>query len=379
MKVLVVGDFYPNFELKTTLLNNEPNIIFDKFYSIIQKSDLAIVNLETPLTSCDKAIKKTGPALKADKFFADFLKNTGFGLATLANNHIMDYGPKGLQDTTEALAKVGLNYVGAGDFISVAKQPYIYTSKEGKKLAVLNFAENEWSTTKGDCPGAAGFDTVSNFYSIQEAKTNADFVLLITHGGHENYHLPSKSFRDLLRFYVDAGADAIVNHHPHCISGFEIYNRKPIYYSVGNFLFDKKGSELTHWNKGLAVEIDFSEHNIHSNIYIFYQSANGNTFELLEGEVADKELNQLDKLSRIIQSDKDLEGEFQSWTRKSRKYYSINIEPHSYRVLQALQNRNLFPSLWSKRKKLFLLNMLRCESHRELLISIIKNENSNPQ
>jgi hypothetical protein len=379
MKILVLGDFYPNFELKNQLLNNEPSNIFGKFHNIIKKSDLAVVNLESPLTAHNKAICKTGPALKADKVFADFLKNSGFGLATLANNHIMDYGSQGLQDTIEALAKVGLDYVGAANTLSAAKQPYIFISKEGKKLAVLNFAENEWSTTKGDCPGAAGFDTTSNFYSIQEAKLNADFVLLITHGGHENYHLPSKSFRDQLRFYVDAGADAIVNHHPHCISGFEIYNRKPIYYSIGNFLFDKKGSELTHWNKGLAVEIDFSEHNIHSNTYIFYQSANGNTFELLEGEVVDTELNRLDKLSRIIQSDKDLEGEFQSWTIKSRKYYSINIEPHSCGVLQALQNRNLFPSLWSKRKKLFLLNMLRCESHRELLISIIKNENCNPQ
>lgn len=379
MKILVVGDFYPNFELKNQLLNNEPSKIFGKFHNIIQKSDLAVVNLESPLTTHNKAINKTGPALKSDKVFADFLKNSGFGLATLANNHIMDYGPEGLQDTIEALTNVGLDYVGAGSSIGDSKQPYIYTCKEGIKLAVLNFAENEWSTTKIDFPGAAGFDTVSNFYSIQKAKKNTDFVLVITHGGHENYNLPSKSFRDLLRFYVDAGADAIVNHHPHCISGFETYNGKPIYYSVGNFLFDKKGSELTQWNKGLAVEMDFSEHKINSNTHIFYQSARGNTFELLEGEVADKELNQLDKLSRIIQSDKDLESEFQAWTAKNRKYYSINIEPHSNRVLQALQNRNLLPSLWSKRKKLFLLNMLRCESHRELLISIIENENSNPQ
>lgn len=377
MKVLVVGDFYPNFELKTTLLNNEPNIIFDKFYSIIQKSDLAIVNLESPLTSGDKAIKKTGPALKADKFFADFLKNTGFGLATLANNHIMDYGPKGLQDTTEALAKVGLNYVGAGDFISVAKQPYIYTSKEGKKLAVLNIAENEWSTTKGNNPGAAGFDTVSNFYSIQEAKTNADFLLLITHGGHENYHLPSKSFRDLLRFYVDAGADAIVNHHTHCISGYEIYKGKPIYYSLGNFLFDKKGSDFTYWNKGLAAEIDFTDNKINAGTHIFYQCVNEKPFELLEGDIADQELKQLDSLSRIIQNDDEIDREFLKWVTRSQKYYNINIEPHSIRVLQALQNRSIIPSFWSKKKMLFLLNMLRCESHREILIQKLENEISN--
>ena len=379
MKILVVGDFCPNFELKRQLLNNDPTKIFDKFYRIIQKSDLAIVNLESPLTSYDKAINKTGPALKADTVFADFLKNSGFGLATLANNHIMDYGPIGFYDTVEALKSAGLNHVGAGNSINTAKLPFIYTSIEGKKLAILNFAENEWSTTKGDYPGAVGFDTVSNFYSIQEAKKKVDFVLLITHGGHENYHLPSKSFRDLLRFFVDAGADAIINHHPHCITGHEIYKGKPIYFSIGNFLFDKKGSDFTYWNKGMAVEIDFANDRISTSNYIFHQSINDKAFELLEGELAEQELRQLDFFSRIIQSDDDLDREFQLWKKRNQKYYFINIEPHANRLLQALQNRNLFPSLWSNRKKLFLLNMLRCESHRELLSTILENENSNPQ
>lgn len=379
MKILVVGDFCPNLKIKSHLLNFQPSEIFGKFYNIIQESDLAVVNLETPLTTHDQAINKTGPALKADKAFAAFLKKSGFGLATLANNHIMDYGQKGLQETIEALKDNELGYVGVGDSIDIAKQPFIFNSKEGKSIAILNFAENEWSTTNGDYPGAAGFNTVSNFNSIQDAQKKADFVLVITHGGHENYYLPSKSFRDLLRFYVDAGADAIINHHPHRISGHEFYKGKPIYYSIGNFLFDKKGEELTYWNKGLAVEMDFSEGKINSLNHIFYQSVNDKAFKLLEGEVAEKELNQLDKLSKIIQNDEDLDSEFQTWIEKSQKYYNINIEPHSNRVLQALQNRNLVPSLWSKRKKLFLLNMLRCESHRELLILIIENENSNPQ
>jgi len=378
MKVLVVGDFYPNFKLKKRLLNNEPREIFGKFYSIIQKSDLAIVNLESSLTSFDTAIKKTGPALKADKVFAKFLKNSGFGLATLANNHIMDYGPIGFYDTIKALKSAGLNHVGAGNSLNTAKLPFIYTSIEGKKLAILNFAENEWSTTKGDYPGAVGFDTVSNFQSIQEAKKNFDFVLVITHGGHENYHLPSKSFRDLLRFFVDAGADAIVNHHPHCITGFEIYKGKPIYYSIGNFLFDKKGTDFNYWNKGLALEIDFSDHIINVNTHIFYQSVKERTFELLEGEIADQELKQLNSLSKIIQNDYELDKELLRWISRSQKYYNINIEPHSIRIIQALQNRSIIPSFWSKRKKMFLLNMLRCESHREILIQKLENEISNP-
>lgn len=377
MKVLVVGDFYPNFELQKQLLNNVPETILGKFHNIIQSSDLAVVNLETPLTSHNESIKKTGPALKADKLVADFLKKAGFGLATLANNHIMDYGRKGLQDTIEVLTNVGLNYVGAGNSVYEATQPFVYTSPEGKRLAILNFAENEWSTTKGDASGAAGFDIVTNFNSIQKAKEKADFVLLITHGGHENYNLPSKSFRDLLRFFVDAGADAVVNHHPHCITGHEFYRGKPIYYSIGNFLFDKKGSELTLWHKGLAVEFDFSEGTINSTNHIFYQCFNDKVFELQVGDVAQKELSELDELTKIIKSDDDLDRAFQLWMEESRQYYNINIEPHSCKILQVLQNRHFVKSIWSNKKKLFLLNMLRCESHREMLIHQLENEISN--
>lgn len=379
MKILIVGDFYPNPSLNSKLLNQKPEEIFGLFHQIIEESDLAVVNLECPLTSYNQVIPKTGPALKADRQYAGFLKNSGFGMATLANNHIMDYGPKGLQETMESLTKEKLDFVGAGINLYEAQKPFYFQDKSGKKLAILNFAENEWSSAKENYPGAVGFDTVSNFYSIQEAKKKADFLLLITHGGHENYHLPSRKFRDLLRFYIDAGVDAIVNHHPHCVSGFEFYKGKPIYYSIGNFIFDKVGGDgnITYWNKGLGVGIEFSEKSIQTNNYFFHQCQNNKIFDLLEGEREEQERRNLLSLNELIQDNEQLDQAFNLWRKKSEKYYNINIEPHSNRIIQAAQNRKLIPSLWSKRKKLYLLNMLRCESHRELLTSILENESSN--
>ena len=128
----------------------------------------------------------------------------------------------------------------------------------------------------------------------------------------------------------------------------------------------------------MAVEIDFANDRISTSTYIFHQSINDKAFELLEGELAEQELRQLDFFSRIIQSDDDLDREFQLWKKRNQKYYFINIEPHGNRILQFLQNRGLAPSLWSIKKKKYLLNMLRSESHRELLISLLEDENSNP-
>ena len=140
----------------------------------------------------------------------------------------------------------------------------------------------------------------------------------------------------------------------------------------------KKGTDFTYWNKGIAAEIDFSDNKFNASTYIFYQCANDKPFELLERDIADQELKQLNSLSRIIQNDDELDRELLKWISRSQKYYNINIEPHSIRVLQALQNRSNIPSFGSKKKKLFLLNMLRCESHREILIQKLENEISNP-
>ncbi len=376
MKILVLGDFYSDEKLSKELLESNITDIFGNFNEVIHSSDLAIVNLESPLTDHKIAIKKTGPALKAHKEMANFLKNSGFGLATLANNHILDYGPTGLFDTFSALNKANLDYVGAGKSLIEASKPYIYTCKEGKRLAILNFAENEWSTTKGESPGAVGINPIANFYEIHKAKQKADFVLVITHGGHENFNLPSKEFKSLLRFFVSAGADAVINHHTHHISGYEVFNGKPIYYSLGNFLFPSKTNKETFWNKGLAVKIDFSKAQIETSKYFFRQGLPNKHFELLLGVEEKFEADNFEKLTKIIQDDHLLDVWFKKWMVKSELYYKINIEPHSNRILQAIQNRNLLPSLWSDRKKLFLLNMLRCESHREMLIKQLEDENS---
>jgi hypothetical protein len=377
MKVLIVGDFFPDTKLSKKLLENAQSNIFGDFFKVIEQSDLAIVNLEAPLTFTSKAIQKTGPALKADRVFAKFLKGAGFGLATLANNHIMDFGSVGLSDTLEALNEVGLGYVGVGNSALEANKPYLFNSQNGRRLAVLNFAENEWSTTSGNYPGAAGINPINNFYAIQEAKKSSDIVLVITHGGHEHYCLPSKAFKSLLRFYIDSGADAVINHHTHHVSGYESYAGKPIYYSLGNFLFSNNANIENYWNKGLAVEIDFSKPQPQTTNYFFRQGLTDKTFDLLRGNYESLEIESIDKLNEIIQDNILLESKFNDWMTKSNLYYTINIEPHSNKILQAMQNRKLLPSLWSNRKKRYLLNMLKCESHREMLIKQIENEISN--
>jgi len=102
MRIVVTGDFCPNFRLENALLT-KPDWVLGDLKDIIACSDLAILNLECPLTSSETPIIKTGPALKANLKFGRIIKSLGFNMVTLANNHIMDFGEKGLEDTLKNL------------------------------------------------------------------------------------------------------------------------------------------------------------------------------------------------------------------------------------------------------------------------------------
>ena len=112
-------------------------------------------------------------------------------------------------------------------------------------IFIFNFCENEWSIAESDNPGANPMDIIDNANQIKYARELADYVIVIVHGGHEYYNLPSPRMQKQYRFYADQGADIVVGHHTHCISGNEVYKGVPIYYSLGNFIFTKNKKTMS--------------------------------------------------------------------------------------------------------------------------------------
>ncbi len=379
ISLFVLGDFYPQENICSRL--NDYDVLDSSnewLTNYTKKSDLSIVNLECPITKHNKVISKTGPALNGDVCGLEFFKKIGCNLVTTANNHIMDYGKDGLEDTLNYLNDYEIDFIGSGLNKNDSKKPK-YFSKNGMKIAILNFTENEWSTSINDNdPGASSLNEISNFYDIQEAKKNADKIIVITHGGNEMYNLPSPRLKELLRFFIDAGADAVINHHTHCVSGYETYKEKPIFYSLGNFIFENTKNTNPAWNIGMGVKLIFSKNDIKFEIKYFKQCYNSN---LLLQELTNEETQQIiletDKLNKIIISDDLLKMEFNKWVQKNVKQYNSYLEPQNLKIISSLQNRNYFPSFWSSKKRKYLLNLIRCEAHREVVIKILKNENSN--
>ena len=254
LSINICGDFYIDPGL------HEERYFDESIISLFHETDLNIINLESPVTeNISAGITKSGPHLHQKEGILTQLKNLNSGLVTLANNHIMDYGPDGLQSTLLACKRQAIRTVGAGLSIDEARQPFTMEAR-GKKIAVLNFTEHEFSIATSIKPGANPFDIAESSRQIIAAKQNHEYVIVIIHGGHEHYSLPSPRMVAQYRFLAEMGASVIVGHHTHCISGFEIYNHVPIFYSLGNFFFTRE-FESDSANLGLVLNLKFTESN----------------------------------------------------------------------------------------------------------------------
>ena len=158
MEILITGDFCPINRFTKAIKSPE---FVKEVRTLTTGVDYAITNLECPLTANKTPIKKTGPAIKSDIEHAKSLEILGFNVVTLANNHIMDYGAQGYQDTLSVLESRSIIHVGAGNVSE--NNDVIYLNKDNFIVAIVNFCENEWSTLVFDNICANGFSEINAF------------------------------------------------------------------------------------------------------------------------------------------------------------------------------------------------------------------------
>ncbi len=214
---------------------------FKKISSLLSAADLTLVNLESPFrTGCSPT--DTGMVFCADPRSLAGLTLSGIDIVNLANNHINNQGQIGIDETENLLSKAGIASVGKNI-------PFSITVKN-TKLAFVGFTD----IAAGNKDIATA--TPENIRSqISLAKQSADLVFASFHWGNE-YSLKSLHQQELAHLAIEAGADAVIGHHPHWVQEFEEYQGKPIYYSLGNLVFDQMWSEKTR--QGLIVKLTYS-------------------------------------------------------------------------------------------------------------------------
>ena len=364
MKVLIAGDFAPGARLARQIeARNFSEVFPENLRDTIKSADFSFVNFESPVVEKGyKPITKCGPNLHCTPEAAAAVKYAGFTGVTLANNHILDFGVDGLRKTVECCKSQGLEIVGVADNLKEAGK-ILYLEREGKVLAVINCCEHEFSIATETEAGANPLNPVRQFYKIQEAKLKADYVVVIVHGGHEHYQLPSPRMQETYRFFVDAGADVVVNHHQHCYSGYELYNGKPIFYGLGNFCFDTFPVEVNStWNYGYLLELTF-EGEIRYKLVPYCQYSKNSNVELIQDQ---REFDiQMNKLNEIIANPEKLRKCTDDYYFTTSDYMLNVFQPYGNRVLNKLFRMHLLPSLVPLKKLVMLYNYISCESHRD--------------
>ncbi len=223
-------------------------------YDLLQKADITFGNLETPLIA-GSPVHSPSMVFRADPGCAPGLAWAGFDVLSLANNHIMNKGQTGLDETLELLSEEGILGVGAGMNFQEAHQAKI-VEKKGIKIAFLAYTYPGNPEASQDRGGAAIMEKDQLKKDLGYAKEKADLTIVSMHAGTEYKRRPNQGQIDFARAAIDLGADLVIGHHPHWFQTVEQYKGKYIIYSLGNFVFDQMWSEETREGMIASIYLD---------------------------------------------------------------------------------------------------------------------------
>ncbi|MBM7703091.1 CapA family protein [Metabacillus iocasae] len=268
LTLTMVGDIMMGRHIKEITDRYGEDFVFRNVKGFFEKSDYVSGNYEHPvIMGQEESYEKLEKNIHLSSTEQDLqtVKDAGFDVLSLANNHTMDFGSKGIEDTMQAFKQNKVEYVGAGNNIDEAKEAISYKEVDGVRIATVGFNDTLVPGMKADenRPGVLSADPDLIFEVIQKAKENADLIVVNAHWGQEYDVEPSPRQEGLAKAMVDAGADVIVGHHPHVVQSFDVYNGAVIFYSLGNFVFDQgwsntKNSAMVqyHLNKQGEATVD---------------------------------------------------------------------------------------------------------------------------
>lgn len=250
VRLLAVGDLMLGTSVKKLIREKGPAYPFRKYREMLTGADLTFGNLETPLS--DRGTPTAGKSqeslddgtnfiFRAPPSSAEGLAEAGFDVVSLANNHMMDYGPDALRDTLEILQEAKVAGVGAGEDWEAAMQP-VFLERNGQRFAffaisdILPLCSAATKTTPGVAPARGRAFTKAMPKLIAAAHKKADWVLVSVHWGVEKFTGATVRQKTLGHQLIDWGADAVIGSHTHVLGPTERYRGGVIHYSLGNFI-----------------------------------------------------------------------------------------------------------------------------------------------
>jgi len=260
--LLAVGDVMLGRKIEWWRMQKGQDYPFGRVKDLVRSADVAFANLESPLCDTGSPVSPTKEVLlKAPPDAASWIRDAGFHILSLANNHSLDYGDPCLSQTLEALAAQGLKTIGTYTGPGVWRQSPLLTEVNGVRVAWLAYS----SVSPASFGGQGRKTKVSSSYlpeviqAIREAKAKNDVVIVSMHWGKEYQDTPTEDQIRKGHAAIEAGASLILGQHPHVVQGVEKYKNGVIFYSLGNFVFDLKRKPAM---ESMAVKLELSRRGV---------------------------------------------------------------------------------------------------------------------
>jgi poly-gamma-glutamate synthesis protein (capsule biosynthesis protein) len=316
--LVAVGDVMLGTWITSYLDGSGATYPFEPTRHILESAGLAIANLEAPFTERGSPVKDKPFTFRVPSKHAVGLKESGFDILHLANNHILDYGPDGLFDTITTLDSLSLAHIGAGENIAAAFAPAILERQgiDGQKLR-LGFLGFSMTYPEEFYAGKTKPGTAFPFYeryiaALDSLALKVDIMVVSFHWGAEKMVTPKAYQIEMAHLAIDRGADIVLGHHPHVLQGVELYRPRPdarpglIAYSLGNFAFGSY-SRSSRTSIILKCVLD-NEGVLYARcipINVFNDEVEGQP-RLLQGEAATAVIDSLNAISRHLNGGKNL-------------------------------------------------------------------------
>lgn len=359
-KILILGDIYPKDVVDFPEVN----------------CDFCVGNLECAITNNAKPIFKDGPSLRINNDEAQSLKKIGLNFVSLANNHVCDFGSKGLEDTKEFLTSNNIDYAGLID----EKHFYIKIINE-LTIGIYCVSEHQYNSLD-DGIGVNVLDEERCGSEIKLLSTKCDYLIVLFHGGKEYYEYPTPLQEKTCRKFVDSGANLVVCQHSHCVGTKEKYNGSEIVYGQGNYVFPYSNNEM--FKSSLIIELNFKGKELVDINYVpvvhkekdVVRYANNNEIREIIKDFDEKSL----KLSQngsaaLFKKYIQIEG-------YDFLYHLLNKGKLYTRIDSSRMFKHKMLKRYIKKHKqyfLYLFNYFNCETHVEFIKEILNSINKEGQ
>lgn len=356
--------------IQDAFIDGRADEIFHDLGQEINSAELAVVTLECPLVSLRTPIAKPGSILGADVRCVQGFVAAGWDIVNLANNHSYDHGTRGLRETIRAIKQAGLSVVGAGENLTEAQTPFV-KEINGERIVVYSMAEREFSIADDNTPGANPLDLINFVNTIRQFKQHGIFIVLI-HGGREYCSYPSPEMVRRCRFMVEMGADAVICSHAHCPMPWEIHAGRPIVYGLGNLVFEPLRKEPLTWGRGYLAKLTVDHGRVCFEAVPYFQSQDNLGAHKMDEADGRRFLADMERKSEELKDSAFLGKWWAEYCQQEKETYLAAL--FGYNRWMYKGRHLLLNTLYSRKDILRALLITQCETHHEILKTILKYE-----